>query len=119
MSLPLVVTKRAWPVLHLNEWASVSVEHANEQEAWAALHDDAVALLGQEVYVDQVETGECGVDTYDPPVKARVVSFEARPGHTNTNDDYEWYYLDPYVDVDVEGIGKRYTYGRTHKWRKA
>lgn len=119
MSLPLIVSRQAYAVLHLDEWASVGVEHADEKQAWAALYDDAHALLGQEVYVSQVETGKSGVDTWEVPKKARVVAFEARPAYVNVNDDAEWYYIDPYVDVDVEGVGRRYTYGRTHKWRKA
>jgi hypothetical protein len=112
------MTKRlrveADPVLNLTVWAREHVEHPNEDAAYAALEEDALTLMLSEVYVE--EDGE--FIPFTTPTKGTVVGFETRRGWVNVNDDAKAVYLDPHVDVEVEGHGILQTYGRTHFWRK-
>ena len=115
------MTVQAKAVLDLNEWARGHFQHESEEEAHAALLLDSQDLLGTIVYVRETETGDGGVWQFDPPVKAKVTRYEARPGYLNYNDGAEWVYIDPYVDVLIlegEHAGEGYTFGRTHMWRK-
>ncbi len=102
-------------VLNLTVWAREHVEHASEDEAWAGVIADAAFLRGREVYVGEIENPE---RNFDPPRKATVTRYTTAPGSMNINSDSQYVYLDPYVDVEVEGHGAAYTYGRTHQWRK-
>jgi hypothetical protein len=114
------LTVQADAVLNLTEWAREEVEHASAEEGWEAYYADRDALVGKEVYVTSVESGRCEEIEYDRPVKARIVGMNDEDA--NMNDDHEWVYLDPYVDVAVleDGVdkGAGFTFGRTHKWRK-
>jgi hypothetical protein len=115
------MTVQAKLVLDLNEWAREHVQHESEEAAYDALLLDSQDLLGKEVYVHEVEDGEGGVWQFDPPVKAKVTRYEIRAEYLNYNDDREWFYIDPYVDVEIlegERKGPGYTFGRTHQWRK-
>jgi hypothetical protein len=102
-------------VLNLTVWAREHVEHPNEAAAWDALERDALMLINCDVYVE--EDGEF-IDFLSAK-RARVTGYETRKGWVNVNEDSQYVYLDPYVDVEVEGHGLTYTYGRTHQWRKA
>jgi hypothetical protein len=101
-------------VLNLTVWAREHVEHPNEDAAWDALERDCLMLINCDVYVE--EDGE--FIPFLTPVKARITGYETRRGWVNMNEDAKAVYLDPYVDVEIEGHGAAYTYGRTHFWRK-
>jgi hypothetical protein len=114
------LTMQADVVLNLTEWAREEVEHASAEGGWEAYYADRVALDGKEVYITNVETGECQTIEYDRPIKAHVVAMAS--DEVNMNYDEEWVYIDPFVDVIVleDGVphGAGFVYGRTHKWRK-
>jgi hypothetical protein len=101
-------------VLNLTVWAREQVEHETEEAAWDALERDSLMLINCDVYVE--EDGE--FIPFLTPTKARVTGYETRRGLVNRNEDWKYVHLDPYVDVEVEGHGAAYTYGRTHFWRK-
>jgi len=113
-------TVPATPVLNLTEWSRQEIEHPDDETAWAAYYADRDALLGKEVYITEIETGECSTIQYDRPVKARVTDIAG--DEVNMNYDSEWYYIDPFVDVELLETcvpeGARFTYGRSHRWRR-
>jgi len=113
---------RADEVLNLTEWAKQTVEHPDAASAWAAFEADAQMLTGRDVYVDTIESGRLEEAFGEGRVRARVTSVETRRGWVNVNDEWDAFYIDPYVDVALEGHdvadSSGWTYGRSHKWPK-
>lgn len=108
--------------LDFDTWAKEQVEHATEEEAWAAFLADAAWLKGQTVWISGVETGHCERIEFDRPVLCTVTAVETRKGWVNVNEDPWVGYIDPYIDVRIlaEGFpqGAGFTYGRSHTWKK-
>lgn len=108
-------------VFNFSAWARRTVEHANEDDAWAALEADAKEMAGREVYIEEVDTGSCTL-YLAKPIRVRVTGYETGRGKVNVNDDAEFVYIDPYVDFETleDEITEEsvWVYGRTHKWRK-